>query len=475
MKRNNLDLVFRLLMLPITILLCSTLSHAGTDSTKVFGFEEFMGWVKQHHPVMARATIITEQAENNLLHARGNFDPQIQGDFNQKDYGDKTYYRIAQGGLFVPAWFGADVTVNYRYSEGEQLDPQNYVPDPGIMEFGISVPLSPALWMDKRRAALKNAKLYTQSAGWQQIDLTNQLYLESALDYWDWALQYERLAVFEEALAIAERQYNQVRNGVLAGDRAAIDTIEAALLLQQVRINLTEAQMLSQNAKYQLGVHLWLEGNVPLEVSDELIPESILSISTYWNIPADESFLDAHPLVNTLLIDKQMQLVDQQLYKASLFPKIKLKYQMLAGLEPLEFDFETGGNTLQNNHALGVGLSIPIFWANERANLYQSKLKIRDTDLKIALKSIELTTKYKQLSNQATTYNDQIVLLNENVAGYRIMVNAEETLLYQGESSLFMINARVNKLLDAQLKLAELHFKRQKTYVYWYVMAGKGF
>lgn len=460
----------------ITVLLLSNLPLIATpDSTKVFSFTEYMSWVEAHHPVMNRANIITEQAQNFLLQARGNFDPQIQGDFNQKDYDDKTYYRIGQGGLYIPAWFGADVTVNYRYSEGQQLNPENFVPNPGIMEFGISLPLSPSLWMDKRRAALKNAKLYVQSAEWQQQNLTNQLYLESALDYWNWALQYQRLKVVSEALSIAERQYNLVKDGVLAGDRATIDTLEAGLLLQQVKIDLAQVQMEFENARFQLAVHLWLEGNIPLEISDSLVPEEILIPNDYWGLTENDTFLANHPMINTLLIDKEMFQVDQQLYKASLFPKIKLKYQMLSGLQPVDFNFETGSNGLQNNHALGVGVSIPIFWASERANLNQAKLKIRDTDLKIALKKAELTSKYKQLSNQTKTFNEQITMLTSNVAGFRTMVGAEEILLREGESSLFRINVRVNKLLEAELKLADLHFKRQKAYVYWYVTSGKGF
>lgn len=459
----------------MAMLLSSITLSARPDSSKVFGFEEYIQWVQNHHPVMTRANIVTLQAQNNLLEARGNFDPQIQGDYKQKDFADKTYYRIGQGGLYIPAWFGADVSVNYRYAEGDQLNPENYVPKPGIVELAVSVPLSPALWMDKRRAALKNAKLYTESAEWQQMNLTNQLYLESALDYWNWALQYQRLSVVTQALNIAERQYNMILKSVTAGDRAAIDTLEASLLLQQVRIDLANAQMEYENARYQLAVHLWLEGNIPLEVSDDLIPDELYIPQDYWDLAENDTFLDFHPLVNILGIDKEMHLVNLNLYRAALFPKIKLKYQMLSGVDPIDFDFETGSNGMLNNHTLGIGVSIPIFWATERANLNQTKLKVRDTDLKIALKKAELTSKYKQLKNQAETYNNQIELLTTNVEGYKTMVQAEETLLTEGESSLFKINVRVNKLLDAQLKLADLHFKRQKAYIYWYVTSGKGF
>lgn len=475
MKRSKSDITFKHLR-ALALLLLSSLSLSATpDSSKVFGFKEFMQWVENHHPVMSRADILTLQAQNVLLEARGNFDPQIQGDFRQKDYDDKTYYRIGQGGLYIPAWFGADVSVNYRYSEGDQLNPENYVPKPGIVEVGISVPLSPALWMDKRRAALKNAKLFTESADWQQLNLTNQLYLESAMDYWNWALQYQRLNVILQALNIAERQYNLVQRSVAAGDRAAIDTLEASLLLQQVRIDLATAKMEYENARYQLAVHLWLEGNIPLEIGDSLVPEELIIPQDYWELASNDTFLDFHPMVNTLMIDREMHLVNLNLYRAALFPKIKLKYQMLSGVDPIDFNFETGNNNMLNNHALGIGVSIPIFWATDRANLNQTKLKVRDTDLKIALKKAELTSKYKQLKNEAQTFNNQIDLLTINVQGYKTMVEAEETLLAEGESSLFKINVRVNKLLDAELKLADLHFKRQKAFVYWYVISGKGF
>ncbi len=461
---------------PILLLISSLITAQDTAVySNVFSYEEYINWVAKHHPVMAQSQIITDQADAVLTEARGNFDPELGGNFRQKDFEDKTYYRIGQGGLYVPAWFGADVNINYKYAEGGQLNPENYVPQPGIMEFGISVPLSPSLWMDKRRAALRNAKLFVESSVWMQKDFTNQLYLASSLDYWDWALQYERVKMLNEGLTIAERQYNLVRNSVLAGDRPTIDSIEANLLLQQVQINLAEAQMQLQNARLQLSVHLWVDGYIPLELNDSLQPEPITALITYWDLPSDTGFLEMHPMVNMLQLDGERYRVDLQLYKASLFPQVKLSYQMLAGLEPFETDFATGSNGLQNNHYLGVGVSMPIFWATERANLKQAQLKIRDTELKIALKRAELGVKYEQLGNEANTYTNQINLLSSNIEGFRILVEAEETLFAVGESSLFMVNTRINRLLDAQLKFAELNFKRKKAFVYWYVISGQGF
>jgi outer membrane protein TolC len=247
------------------------------------------------------------------------------------------------------------------------------------------------------------------------------------------------------------------------------------LLLQQVQINLAEEQLKLQNAKLQLSIHLWVEGYVPLEISDSLQPEPISTLATYWDTPNGAEFLESHPTINLLQLERESYNIDLQLYRAALFPKVKLSYQMLAGLEPFETSFEQGNNGLMNNHYLGVGVSLPLFWASERANLKQSQLKIRDTDLKIAMKRAELDIKFKQLSNEANTYTSQINLFSNNIDGFRALVEAEETLFAQGESSLFLVNARINSLLNAQLKFADLNFKRKKAIIYWYVVSGQGF
>ena len=50
-----------------------------------------------------------------------------------------------------------------------------------------------------------------------------------------------------------------------------------------------------------------------------------------------------------------------------------------------------------------------------------------------------------------------------NLLNYKQLVKAEETRLINGESNLFLINTRENKMLEAQEKLIELQTKYFKS------------
>ena len=53
---------------------------------KVFSFEEYLGYVKKHHPLVKQANLTLNVGEANRLRARGGFDPKIEIDFNTKEF-----------------------------------------------------------------------------------------------------------------------------------------------------------------------------------------------------------------------------------------------------------------------------------------------------------------------------------------------------------------------------------------------------
>ena len=50
----------------------------------VLTFEEYLGYVKEHHPLMKQANLTLSIAEANILRARGAFDPKIEVDYDRK-------------------------------------------------------------------------------------------------------------------------------------------------------------------------------------------------------------------------------------------------------------------------------------------------------------------------------------------------------------------------------------------------------
>ena len=66
---------------------------------------------------------------------------------------------------------------------------------------------------------------------------------------------------------------------------------------------------------------------------------------------------------------------------------------------------------------------------------------------------------------QVELYNSlgQLILQENNYKNYRLLLQGEETRFKNGESSLFLVNARENKTLEGLQKLQELRSKYFKT------------
>ena len=60
----------------------------GQNNSKELTYNEFLGFVKKYHPLVKSANLEINQAQANLMMARGGFDPKIEVDFEQKKFKD---------------------------------------------------------------------------------------------------------------------------------------------------------------------------------------------------------------------------------------------------------------------------------------------------------------------------------------------------------------------------------------------------
>lgn len=75
-----------------------------------------------------------------------------------------------------------------------------------------------------------------------------------------------------------------------------------------------------------------------------------------------------------------------------------------------------------------------------------------------------MTIKIAGYRNEVINYWRQIDIATKNIDNYTKLLQAEQTRYLNGESSLFLINSRENKLIDAQEKILELRLKFLKSY-----------
>ena len=69
------------------------------DSSIVFSPEEFVSIIRQNHPVMKQYYLLIDKGKNTVLSERGNFDPYLFSNIDQKYFSDKQYYSIWSNGL----------------------------------------------------------------------------------------------------------------------------------------------------------------------------------------------------------------------------------------------------------------------------------------------------------------------------------------------------------------------------------------
>ena len=88
-----------------------------------------------------------------------------------------------------------------------------------------------------------------------------------------------------------------------------------------------------------------------------------------------------------------------------------------------------------------------------------AKLKIKSQQLENSQQRLEIENKVKSYFNELMAMQKQVLLFDRNVKNQQLLVVAEEYKFSVGESSLFLVNSRENKLLETQQKLAELKTK----------------
>ncbi|MEM7109868.1 MAG: TolC family protein [Bacteroidota bacterium] len=450
-------------------------SQNESDSTVVLKFDEFYALVLSNHPIVKQAELLTEQAVQELRLARGGFDPKLEGSYNLKDFKDIEYYDKLDVSLKIPVWFPVDPKVGVERNEGNFLNEENDVfssPNNQQIYAGVSLPVGQGLFIDKRRATVKQAQLFQEMAEAEQIKEINKILLTVAKDYWNWFYAYNNYILLQQSIAIAQDIFDRTKVGFEYGEVAAIDTVQAKITLLQRITDFQQANIERAQSALILSNHLWSEDGVPLELVDTVRPEE-LPIAVFEDTLLTELVQLArvnHPELRKLEIKNRSLIVDRDLARENLKPRLDLNYTLLD--QPFDSDFESNGLSLSDNYKLGVDFSFPIFLRKERAKLGQTKLKIRDNNFERDFREREIINsingEYTALVNTSAILDQQQQMVNS----YQRIVAAERLNLQNGESDLFKINLQIDKLIESQSKLLKLKSTYQKNVANLYWAAG---
>ena len=440
------------------------------QDTQVLTFQNYIEIVKTHHPVTYQANLIKEIAVSNSLMAKGGFDPKIEGSWNKKSFDDKNYYSIASGKVKVPTWFGAELNAGYDRNSGEFLNESDFIPSRGIWNAGISVPLGKGLIIDNRRAELKKAEIFNSASEQEQILLLNDIVYDASLAYLELQAASELLSITLEGLSLAKVRFEGTRSGFINGDKPAIDTLESFINLETRQLENQKALQEIENKKIYLNNFLWLNGDVPVELEENISPEvldiNFLSQQLDSLSIIQDQWIFTHPEI--LLYDFKIAnlKIDQRLAKEDLKPDLRINYNPLVAVG----DASIFDEFLINNYKFGATLSYSLIQRKERGKIQLNSIKIEDTKYNQKLKNQDLIVKLDLYLNNVNQTVIQHKLLSKIVNDYNTMLIGESRKFSLGESSLFLVNSRESKYLESRTKLIQLTNKAIK-YRYAYILA----
>lgn len=419
-----------------------------SQQVKKLGFDEYLGYVKKYHPVVRQANLQISGAQAGLMAARGAFDPKIEVDYDKKEFKGTEYYSLLNSSFKIPTWYGIELKAAFDNSEGMYVNPQNTTPNSGLTSLGISIPLAQGLLINNRMADLRKARVQLQlSEAERKLRVTAAIY-DASIAYFNWKKAYSEVALYDTYLKFAAERYDGIRKLIAAGDKPAIDSIEAGITLKSRQLTLNDAQLKLAKARLELSNFLWLD-DIPLELAHDVVPEDsieqgiaeTLGISRDIELPAAP---EDHPKLLALQGKIDMLEIERRFKANMLLPRLDLSYNYLS--EPSYID-----NYRLEDYKIGLNFSFPLFLRKERGALKLAKLKVQDGRLDLDLARLEIRNKLLAQQTEITSLAGQREIIDDLVKDYTNMLQSEERLFSFGESSIFLINARENNVVSAKL------------------------
>ncbi|WP_082331994.1 TolC family protein [Mangrovimonas xylaniphaga] len=445
----------------IIVLLLSAVNfkvQGQTVADSIFTLEEFLGYVKQYHPVVKQAHLIASEGEAKLLKARGAFDPKIEVDYGKKEFTGTEYYDKLNAAFKIPTWYGIEFKANYENNEGYYLNPEAKVPEDGLYSAGVSMSLAKGFLANQRMTTLKQAKLYRDISLNKQSLAVNEVLYNAVEAYFSWLKYYQEYQVYASFQENARERLSNVVVSFEAGDKPAVDTLEASINLKNRELDVEKSRINYVKSQLELSNYLWLENNTPVELDYSLVPDenSLFIADQVLNsslLEVNEELLVNHPKILAINLEKEQLVLEKRLNTNNLLPKIDAQYNFLTS------DYERINSLTVHNYKAGLNISMPLFLRKERGDLKLTKLKLQDVEFSLSATKVSLLNKINAVQQEIDSYENQSAIAQNLVNDYKQLVAFEQERFELGEGSLFLINYREAKLIETELKRIDINNK----------------
>jgi outer membrane protein TolC len=439
----------------------------GQSKERTLSKDNVLSIVRSYHPILKQAELNVKRAGAELLQNRGVFDPKVESKLENKTFDGKEYYNYFNPQLTIPTWYGIDLKGGIEQLSGANTNPE--------MTFGqssyLGVKLSAnELLFDKRRAAVRKAQALKKLSEAEQQLMVNEVLFEALTAYWNWVKEYQIYQIIKESVRLNEQRLRFVKIEYQQGNRPAIDTTEALAQLQNFYLLQNNAELEVLKAGFDLSNYLWLQDENPMIWDNSINPASMDSIDARPLATLDSYIATArlqHPKLKVLDYKIDVLEIERRLKFQNLLPDFGIQANLLNKGLGIPNDFSN--NFYTNNYKLAMSLDIPLFFRSARGGYQAAKLKLKQSELQQDFTSLEIENKVKSYYNEVRFIEEQIKIYESAYQNNKKLFSGESLRFEVGESTLFVLNSRENKVLDVAQKLQELKAKWHKSLagLYW--------
>ncbi len=454
----------------LVIILYTTLSSSSLSQTP-FSYEDFKSLVLKNHPTIKQANLFPQEAETEIMQAKGAFDPKLTSYFDRKAFKGDEYYNRWDNILKIPTWSGVDFKLGYERNAGNKLleeeSTQLYVA-------GLSIPIGQGLIIDARRNTLKQARLAKNYAEAERQKLINSTIYYATKSYWDWWFSFQQLKLIREGYDLADKRFIATRERARVGEQATIDSVEAKITLQDRQVAVEQAIIELQNNRLALSNYLWSTNEIPLELPEDAQPP-LAPIRKVDEITLQSLINQArnqHPEIQKLNVKIDQLQIEERFRKEMLKPIFNANFNFIADGFVNKPNTNYPNSFSIDNHKLGFEFTMPLFLRKERGKLQQVKIKQQSTGYELNMTRREILNDVYAAYNEVKNYEKQLKIQTEATQNQEIMVRGEQRKFDIGESTLFLINTRESKLIEMRTKVESLKSKYEKAIANLAYMAG---
>ncbi|MBA4241110.1 MAG: hypothetical protein C0448_10305 [Sphingobacteriaceae bacterium] len=431
-----------------------------SQTYNVLSYNAFLKNVLENNPMAKKADNIKKYGELQYKAAKGNFDPSVRGTYDNKYFNNSNYYSVLSSDVRIPLFTAQNLKFGYEYGVGSNVNPEHFTSSYGLPYVGLEVGLLQGLVIDSRRAEVMKSKEYVEYYSAEKNVQLNALLFESSLKYFDWLFSLKQVSLNNYFLNLARQRLIGIEALATVGERAAVDTIEAAIFYQSRLLDLQSSEIESQKQNNDLASFNWQSNSAAL--SSSYIPED--SLDTYFErvksglvarLYQDSS---SNPIIAKYNSLQSILEIENKIKREMIKPKLNVNYNVLSN-NPNSYSPVYS----QNNYKWGVDLSFPLLLRKSRNEYKMAKLNFQNNSFELANKSNELDFKMNALKQNIGLLAEQLQNAERSVKYSKQLVEAEKLKFVNGESSLFILNARENKWLESELKLSEYKLKFIKT------------